>query len=663
MEYSNDQKTALEAFTEYLDSEEQIFVVKGSAGSGKTTLVKAFAKILRDDSVPVRLMAPTGRAAMILAEKTGCEASTIHKAIYRIEEKLQPDGNGKMKFGLHFNDDSDRTVYFVDEASMISDVNSENDLFLFGSGNLLNDLLSYCGSRKIVFVGDYAQLPPVGQNISPALDVDYLTERYHLKCRETILREVLRQVSESAVFKNAVSIRDAIESGNFSTFSVSDGQEVAKSDSLLDDYKTETGGGIDENAIIIASTNLQVMEYNLAVRKMAFAGQTERLVPGDLLLICQNNYSYAEELFNGSIVRVLECDPDGLLEKRNVRFNTAEKDANGKAVVKETTLSFRRVKIETPRHEQLNCLILDDFLTDTSGHLMRFHHQALMADFNNRMRENHVKAGTETYLNMLRIDKYLHALVCKYGYAITCHKAQGGEWDKVFVDMDKFGGKQNSDYFRWAYTAITRSRNQLWHFASPEFSAVSQMKVQPISRGGNISYYTPSGEHFMDWRYAKIVAACDLQDICCTDDRSKAYQHIIRFEKSEDYCVFQLWYNSKGYSAKQNVMGFSNQEFVRLAEEILMQSTVPDQLPFEPKTDFAIRLHEHILDVANELGIMVLNVTQEQWRDVYHLLTKPFVSVVGFNYNGKGMYSSVVPQSSGGNEDELLKAFCDRLLQ
>ena len=663
MEYSNDQKTALEAFTEYLDSEEQVFVVKGSAGSGKTTLVKAFTKTLRDKSVPVRLMAPTGRAAMILAEKTGYEASTIHKAIYRIEEKLQPDGNGKMKFGLHFNDDSDRTVYFVDEASMISDVNSENDLFQFGSGNLLNDLLSYCGSRKIVFVGDYAQLPPVGQNISPALDVDYLTERYHLKCRETILREVLRQVSESAVFKNAVSIRDAIESDNFCTFSVNDGQEVTKSDSLLDDYRTETGGGIDENAIIIASTNLQVMEYNLAVRKMVFAGQTERLVPGDLLLICQNNYSYAEELFNGSIIRVLECDPDGLLEKRNVRFNTAEKDANGKAVVKETTLSFRRVKIETPRHEQLSCLILDDFLTDTSGHLMRFHHQALMADFNNRMRENHVKAGSETYLSMLRTDKYLHALVCKYGYALTCHKAQGGEWDKVFVDMDKFGGKQNSDYFRWAYTAITRSRNQLWHFASPEFSAVSQMKVQPISRGGNISYYTPSGEHFMDWRYAKIVAACDLQDICCTDDRSKAYQHIIRFEKGEDYCVFQLWYNSKGYSAKQNVMGFSNQEFVRLAEEILMQSTVPDQLPFEPKTDFAIRLHEHILDVANELGIMVLNVTQEQWRDVYHLLTKPFVSVVGFNYNGKGMYSSVVPQSSGGNEDELLKAFCDRLLQ
>lgn len=158
MKYSNDQQTALQAFKEFIHSDEQILLVKGSAGSGKTTLVKAFVTLLQNASIPSQLMAPTGRAAMILAEKTYDEASTIHKVIYRIEEKLQPDGSGKLKFGMRINDDSGQTIYFVDEASMVSDINNDNDLFMFGSGCLLKDLLAYCGQRKIVFVGDYAHL-------------------------------------------------------------------------------------------------------------------------------------------------------------------------------------------------------------------------------------------------------------------------------------------------------------------------------------------------------------------------------------------------------------------------------------------------------------------------------------------------------------------------
>lgn len=286
-----------------------------------------------------------------------------------------------------------------------------------------------------------------------------------------------------------------------------------------------------------------------------------------------------------------------------------------------------------------------------------------MADFNNRMRENNIKEGSDAYTSMLRTDKYLHALVCKYGYALTCHKAQGGEWDKVFIDMDKYGGKQNSSYFRWAYTAVTRSKNQLWHFASPAFSAVSKMTVLPIGKGGNITYYVPQGENFMDWRYAKIQAACEMQEIKCTDDRSKVYQHLVRFEKEGEHCVFQLWYNNKGYSAKQNIVDTSSTKFAEWMNEIIVSSMVPDKLPFKPRTSFAIQLHEHIMDIAEDLGIVVLNVTQEQWKDVYHLLTGPFTSVVGFSYNSKGMYSSVLPQSSGGDNDQLLKAFCDRLLQ
>lgn len=656
------QQSAFEKLEEFVNSDDRIFILKGSAGTGKTTLLKALVQSLASNGWKCVLMAPTGRASFILGEKTGHPAATIHRTIYQIEEGLKDDGTGQMTFRLRHNDSStDRTIYFVDEASMVSDIYSENDMFKFGSGYLLKDVLDYCGARKIVFVGDYAQLPPVGQYFSPAMSAEYLQEKYHASCREAMLKEVVRQVEDSFVYKNATFIRDAIESSRYNEFAVKDGDDVTKSEALIEDYKSITQGSIDQSAIVIAFSNKQVLDYNLAIRDYLFKSNQERLVSGDLLIVSQNNYHYSEELYNGTIVRVLSCDTDDLLEKRTVRFNTSEKDAYGETVVAEKELSFRKAVIETASHNQVNCLLLDCFITDAIGSPDKEWNQALIVDFGNRMRQEGIAIGSEEYRSRMKTDPYLHALICKYGYAITCHKAQGGEWEKVFVDMDKLSGKQNSDYFRWAYTAITRSSRQLWHYASPEFNAVSNMAVLPISKTEKITYFVPQGESFLDWHFQRISSVCAKQGISCSENRNCAYQHLLTFEKDGKQCVIRQWYNKKGYTPKREIQSTNDKDFAAFAKELIGIAMVPETLPFEPNTEFSAKLHELVLSMAEEMGISILNISQVQWKDVYYLKTTPYESMLSFTYNGKGIYSSVTPQSTGGNEDTLLQAFCDKI--
>ena len=662
MHLTGTQQSAFTKFEEFINSGDRIFILKGSAGTGKTTLLKALVDSLNDKGWKCVLMAPTGRAAFILGEKTGHSAATIHRTIYQIEEGLKDDGSGQLVFGLRPNDDSqNNTIYFVDEASMVSDQYSENDMFKFGSGYLLRDVLDYCGSRKIVFVGDYAQLPPVGQTFSPAMSAEYLHETYHASCREASLKEVVRQVEDSFVYKNATFIRDAIESGRYNEFAIKDGDDVKKSETLIEDYKNVTQGSIDQGAIVIAYTNKQVLDYNLAIRKYLFQSSQERLIPGDLLIVSQNNYHYSEELYNGTIVRVLTCDPDGMLEKRTVRFKTSEKDAYGETVVAEKELAFRKAMIETASHNQVNCLILDCFTTDALGSPDKEWNQALIVDFSNRMRQEGITVGSEEYRGRMKTDPYLHALICKYGYAITCHKAQGGEWEKVFVDMDKLGGKQTNDYFRWAYTAITRSSKQLWHFASPSFNAVSKMSVMPIGKTDKIVYYVPEGENFLDWFFNRVSAVCAAHGIACSENRDYAFQQVLHFEKDGKTCTIQKWYKKDGYSAKRTPAVTNDKEFSAYVGRIIDDLSIPDELPFEPKTEFAPKLHELVMATANELGIRVMNICQEQWKDVYYLKTTPYESVLSFFYNSKGLYSSVTPQSTGGAEDKLLQAFCEKI--
>ena len=677
------QRTAIDDFKAFLNGRQQVFMLKGAAGTGKTTLINEFLGILNSLNLPSVLMAPTGRAAFILSDKTGHPAFTIHRTIYRLS-KLESASRNKeedvddgvqAKFSLKDNSNSKNTIYIVDEASMVDDAVSESEAFSFGSGQLMTDLFEYIRGRKIVFVGDYAQLPPVGMNFSPALDKGYIESKFSCSVSEIMLREVLRQGKESMMLRNATRIRDCIEAKTFSEFRIHPGDDtIDASDGLLTPYFRHSPDRPDVKAAVIAYTNRQALEYNLSIRRHYYGQDAPRLHAGDLLMIARNNYAYQEELFNGNVVKVVSCHPDDKVEKRNINVKI------GNGHIETVELRFRGAEIRFKAcgaPVSFHVTLLDNLLDDPSGQVGGLLARALIVDFNTRL-PNEIKdqlplinkilrhhgqlnekqsAIYDKYLRLLLTDKYYNALFCKYGYAMTCHKAQGGEWDNVFVDMSRQGGIDNENYFRWAYTALTRASKQIWHYASPDFDFISSLETGDImpSRNIKISTYSP-GSDFCNVRFSRIKSLAESAGLSAVEDKSRPNQHwITLFDNKGASATFILWYNASGYSQKDNLQKYSSQEFADRCRCIVDASGIPEFVPFsDPDRPFAEKLVDHIRPLLKELDIQLLDITNESYQDIFHLKTDGLAKML-FTYNGKGYYSSLKLISSIGQADAKLE--------
>ncbi|MBD5357747.1 MAG: AAA family ATPase [Bacteroides sp.] len=684
------QQSAVDVFRAFLKDTSQVLMLKGAAGTGKTTLVAEFLTIIANDKRGVTLMAPTGRAAYIIGNKTNRIATTIHKAIYALSnlssisqnKESDDDGGLHARFAIRYNDDPESTVYIVDEASMVSDAFSENEAFSFGSGRLLTDLFEFARGRKIVFVGDYAQLPPVGMNFSPALDKDYVEQTFDCKVTEIMLREVMRQKSGSVMLSNANKIRDCIEAKTFIEFSLQKGDDSLPEDTdLLRPYYALSDTKPDRRSAIITYSNRQALQYNLAVRRHYFGEDAPRLMSGDLLMIARNNYAYEYELFNGNVVMVDSCASDNDMETRLVKVKLS------KNRIENVELRFRKAVLRFNaggKAASINVRLLDNFLDDPNGALGGLIARALVVDFEKRlpnyikdrlpqlrkMFRNHEKLTIgdqeiyNSYLKSLLVDPYYNAVVCKYGYAMTCHKAQGGEWDNVFVDMCRYGGTSNEDYFRWAYTAITRASKKLWHYRSPDFNYISNIVVEPIQSSANIKVSTYSeGIDFCDARFSRIEALARNAGLSVSEDKSRQSQHWVTFTDNDgNSAVFILWYKNKGYSNKDGVHKFTNNEFAALCGQIVDKSYAPVSVPFSaPARPFAEKLVDYVKSQLKELDIQLLNITQEQFQDVFHLKTDG-IAKVGLYYTDKGNYTYMKPISSLGSEDTKLEAFRQRFI-
>ena len=690
IQLTKSQQSAIAAFKEFLDGDEQVFMLKGAAGTGKTTLVTEFLKILDGLKREYRLMAPTGRAAYIIGDKTGKSAFTIHRSIYGLSKlkstsqnkEDEDDGGLHLRFGLRGNEDSLNAVYIVDESSMISDNFSENEAFSFGSGCLLTDLFEFARGRKIVLVGDYAQLPPVGMNFSPALDKDYIEIKFSCKVADFMLREVMRQSDGGVMLSNASKIRDAVERRCFIEFSLEDGiDSTAENIDLLTPYYLISEDKPNVKAAVITYSNKQALDYNLAIRRHYYGDTAPRLKAGDLLMICRNNYAYECELFNGNIVLVESCQSDSELITRSIRVKL------GKNRIEQVELRFRRATIcfaMRGSRVSLNLLLLDNFLDDSSGSVGGLLARALIVDFNNRLPQNLKSRYSEIrrllrskeklsieqeelcdkYINLLRSDPYYNAVICKYGYAMTCHKAQGGEWENVFVDMCRFGGMANEDYFRWAYTALTRASKRIWHFRSPDFNYISNIVVEEIKPSANIKISNYSGDgNFCDSRFARLTKLAMQNGLLVSEDRSKSYQHIITFtDKNGARAIFQLWYKAKGYSAKDILLSSTSEEFTALCTPLIDASYAPELVPFSaPERPFAEKLVNFVKSQINEIGIQLLDITQENYQDVFHLKTDG-IAQMGLTYTAKGNYTYMRLISSLGALDSKLKALRERFV-
>lgn len=689
---TSSQKAALASFKIFLENDTQVLMLKGAAGTGKTTLLSEFLNILEAEKRSVAIMAPTGRAAYIISSKTGRQAFTIHRTIYSLNDlkstsqnkEEEDDGGLHLKFGLKPNGDSLKTVYIVDESSMISDTFSENEAFSFGSGCILTDLFEFALGRKIVFVGDYAQLPPVGMTFSPALDNEYIENKFNCKVSEIVLHEVMRQSNESVMLSNASKIRDSIENKTFIEFSLQNGVDSESADTdLLRPYYHISPNKPSVKSAIVAYSNKQALDYNLAIRRHYYGEDAPRLKVGDLLMICRNNYSFGHELFNGNIVQVESCEQDYDITHHQVRVKL------GKDRIEAVDLKFRRVTIRFGVYGEptsLNVMILDNFLDDRSASVGGLLARALIVDFNNRLperiksRRNEIRKSLRSktkltteqlelcdeYLKLLKKDPYYNALICKYGYAMTCHKAQGGEWENVFVDMCRFGGTANEDYFRWAYTALTRASKKIWHFRSPEFNYISKLIVEDIKPSSKIkvsNYANTADTDFCDARFQRIKDSAKNLGLTVTEDKSKSYQHIITFaDEKSNTATFQLWYNSKGYSAKDILISSTSEELSSICRPVIESSYPPDFVPFSaPGRPFAEKLVAFVRSQLEEVGIQLLDIKQESYQDVFHLKTDG-IAQIGFAYNAKGSYTYMRLTSSLGPLDTKLQSLRERFI-
>ena len=440
------QKKIIEKLSEYLAADDfsRIFVLNGYAGTGKTTLIAALVGALKEVGIKPVLLAPTGRAAKVLARYAGEKALTIHKRIYR--ERTNADYESK--FTLNPNPERG-AVFIVDEASMLSDTTSGGAVF--GSGSLLSDLVDYVRSGRgcrLILVGDSAQLPPVGSDFSPALDPSTLSA--YGEVDYATLDEVVRQESESGILFNATLVRCMLENGlceiphfdlNYPDIEALEGGEfLEKLQDCYDRY------GRDET-IVITRSNRRANRYNEGIRRNVLYAE-EEIESRDMLMIVKNNYYFPEHTENCPMNFIANGDIARL--KRIRRF--------------EEFYGFRFVDavVEFPDYEdtEIECKLLLDTLTSESPSLTREESSRLFYEVEKDYTE--IRSKLKRFRE-IRENPHFNALQIKFSYAVTCHKAQGGQWRAVFVDRCLFGEEpMTRDLLRWLYTALTRATEKLY---------------------------------------------------------------------------------------------------------------------------------------------------------------------------------------------------------
>ena len=442
-----EQENAIKKLAQFLfcPKNDEVFLLKGYAGTGKTSLVGALVKTLYQLEQKCVLLAPTGRAAKVFSHYAGYPAYTVHKKIYRQRSFSNETDNFSVNDNLH-----QHTLFIVDEASMIANEGLSGSMF--GTGRLLDDLIQYVYAGigcRLLLIGDTAQLPPVGEEESPALSADAL-KGYGLIVHEALLTEVVRQMNDSGILWNATELRRYIAEEDYFTLppirvegfpdvKVVNGNELIERIGECYDKV-----GMDET-IVVCRSNKRANIYNKGIRNTILYRE-EELESGDWLMVAKNNYFWAEQckemdfIANGDIAEV-----------RRVR---REREMYG--------FRFADVTLRFPDYDEMELdvtVLLDTLHTDSP---------ALPKEMNDKLfysvLEDYVDITTKRErMKKMKADPYYNALQVKYAYAVTCHKAQGGQWKRVFLDQGYMTEDMLSpDYFRWLYTAFTRATETLY---------------------------------------------------------------------------------------------------------------------------------------------------------------------------------------------------------
>ena len=445
------QKTTINNFSNFIcQSLNRVFILKGYAGTGKTTLIGTIISSLSIEKIKCVLLAPTGRAAKVMSSYSGFSATTIHRRIYFSKQEK----NGAINFKLQ-NNKFKNALFIVDEASMISDSTNQN--LIFKNSSLLNDLVEYVFSGKnckLLFIGDSAQLPPVQSLVSPAMDKNGLESKFGYGVEISRLEEVVRQKLDSGILFNATQIRGCISNNidkfKLRTIGFSDVIKINDSlelqEAIEDSYNSV---GINETACIVMS-NKRASIYNKQIRT-EILGRNSEINVDDILMVVKNNYFWLDDtsesgfIANGDIIKVIGINS----LKKLYGFSFAE------IMVK---------MIDYPNQPSFNTVVMLDTLQSDSP--------ALSFDENKKLYEK-VKEdykhlpNYKQYLS-IKTNKYFNALQIKYAYAFTCHKSQGGQWKNIILEKPFYLNNKDFNYPRWMYTALTRAKEKLYLVAFEE---------------------------------------------------------------------------------------------------------------------------------------------------------------------------------------------------
>lgn len=691
-ELTSGQNGLLDDLDNFLSDKSTCFLLKGYAGTGKTFMMKGLTDFLTETKRSFRIAAPTGRAAKVISQKTKHKAYTIHKTIYSSKDLKEfktknEDGTETFKFyyELKHNEDPNNTIYIIDEASMLSNVYSEGEFFRFGSGFLLKDLIKYINfdnndhNKKIIFIGDNAQLPPVNMNYSPALDGKYLQENCNLISSEFELTEVVRQKAESGILHNATKLRQTLKVNIFNQLDIeTDFNDInkIKHEELLSKYLEACNNSIDEETIIIAYSNSSVKEYNDFVRNHFFPNQNT-ITENDKIILVSNNYNYPQmELLNGDFGIVKEVS--AINESRTIKLK--RKNRRNETIEIDVPLTFRNVTItftdeEFKKHD-IQCKIIENLLYSRHRDLSSDELKALYIDF--KIRNEKLKSGTKEFKDAIRSDVYFNALRIKFGYAVTCHKAQGGEWANTFLNCKTSMGYFNSSYFRWLYTGITRAKENLYTLDEPHFTIGSNLQPPKIEnfqpREDILSLNTEISEIELPFDFSNqtvfikhiylIVSEC-LKDenVNINDIRHTNYLEHYTITQGNETTVFKINYNSHNkittIQKPTNSTEFVESVYSKLVKLqnklIIVAEPEIKETEFEFEQDFQKEFYENLKEKLEPYNFQISKIEHKQYHEVYEIKKNGFSATYKFWYDGRFKFkkTEIIPTRTTGLVDEI----------
>lgn len=682
---THDQQKVIDQISAFFAGNSKIFLLKGSAGTGKTTIIRIIIDQLKKKNLKFALMAPTGKAAGVIRDKTNAMATTIHSAIYEFDkfvelkepsDKHDPEEDNVLplyKFAL--KDTPGTQIYIVDEASMIGNSYSEGLLVQFGSGYLLDDLVKYSGIQsknlhsKIIFVGDPYQLPPVGSRKSFALDVEYLEENYDVLVEEGELLTPVRFKDNAGLLENSTFLRDRLISGVIGNIRISENDNcsfLSEESDLPDTYLSDFDPA--NPPVIIASTNSITHLYNETIRERLY-GEDPPLKIGERLMVIKNHFrGMGMILYNGDLIEVVEVNP--YPEEKTIKYKS------GKKLI-EIVLTFRSIKatFETAEGKQTTgFLIIDNLLFNNKKDLTHEEVRALYLDF--LYRHKGFRKGSPEFLQELMNDNYFNALRVKFSYAITCHKAQGSEWNKVFVDPETWYKTPCRDYLSWLYTAITRSKQHLYLLSDglhQRNTSISFKETVPslILVDDDLQNSTPpdlikKGVSGILYENGFRVVGFNLM----------SYRIRVEIDLTDISVLADIIYNGQmritSYSFI-NPIGLENLAGIKrltetldlLKNKIFRVAPAPDLIesgtPTEPA--ISITLLQRINDISECVDARVSRLSHFPWRERYEIATKENLMTMDISYKKNGTLTLIEVNPEASTSEEFVNEISSLILK